>query len=78
MYGYKCEYCDGIVQERVVEREVFKHRDGFVILEDVPVGVCDKCGYRYYHSSLLHRVEEISTRREAPKRMESVPVAAFA
>ena len=78
MYGYKCEYCDGIVQERVVEREVFKHRDGFVILENVPVGVGDKCGYRYYHSSLLHRVEEISTRREAPKRMESVPVAAFA
>jgi YgiT-type zinc finger domain-containing protein len=78
MYGYKCEYCDGIVQERVVEREVFKHRDGFVILENVPVGVCGKCGYRYYHSSLLHRVEEISTRREAPKRMESVPVAALA
>jgi YgiT-type zinc finger domain-containing protein len=78
MYGYKCEYCDGIVQERVVEREVFKHRDGFVILENVPVGVCDKCGYRYYHSSLLHRVEEISTKREAPKRIESVPVAAFA
>ncbi|MCK4450272.1 MAG: YgiT-type zinc finger protein, partial [Anaerolineae bacterium] len=54
MYGYKCEYCDGIVQEQVVEREAFKHRHGFVILEKVPVGVCDKCGYRYYHSTLLH------------------------
>jgi YgiT-type zinc finger domain-containing protein len=60
MYGYKCEYCDGIVQERVVEREAFKHRLGFVILENVPIGVCNKCGYRYYHSSLLHRVEEIA------------------
>jgi len=77
MYGYKCEYCDGLVQERVVEREAFKHRDGFVILENVPIGVCNKCGYRYYHSSLLHRVEEIAARRKAPERMELVPVAAF-
>jgi len=23
MYGYKCEYCDGIVRERVVKREAF-------------------------------------------------------
>ena len=78
MYGYKCEYCDGIVQERIVEREAFKHRNGFVILENVPVGVCDKCGYRYYHSSLLHRVEEISTKRQEPKCVELVPVATFA
>jgi YgiT-type zinc finger domain-containing protein len=78
MYGYKCEYCDGIVQERVVEREAFKHRHGFVILENVPVGVCDKYGYRYYHSTLLHRVEEIAARKKLPERMELVPVAAFA
>ena len=78
MYGYKCEYCDGIVQERVVEREAFKHRHGFVILEKVPVGVCDKCGYRYYHSSLLHRVEEIAAEKRAPERVERVPVAVFA
>ena len=78
MYGYKCEYCDGIVQEQIVEREVFKHRHGFVILENVPVGICNKCGYRYYHSTLLHRVEEIATRKKLPERMELVPVAAFA
>ncbi len=78
MYGYKCEYCDGIVQEQVVEQEVFKHRDGFVILENVPIGVCSKCGSRYYHSTLLHWVEEIATRKKAPRRMELVPVATFA
>ncbi len=76
MYGYKCEYCDGTVREQVVKREAFKYRDGFVILENVPVGVCDQCDYRYYHSSLLHRVEEICTQREVPERMELVPVAA--
>ena len=47
MYGYKCEYCEGLVQPRLVNREVFKHRDGFVILENVVMGVCDVCGNRY-------------------------------
>ncbi len=78
MYGYKCEHCDGVVRERIVKREAFKHRNGFVILEDVPVGVCDTCGYRYYHSSLLHRVEEIATGKQAAARTEQVPVAMFA
>ena len=78
MYGYRCEYCDGIVRERVIDREAFKHRYGFVILENVPIGVCDKCGCRYYHSTLLHRVEEIAARKRSPERMELIPVAAFA
>jgi hypothetical protein len=78
MYGYKCEYCDGIVRERVVEREIFKHCTSFVILENAPIGVCDLCGYRYYHSTLLRRVEEIAARRRPPRRIESVPVTAFA
>ena len=60
MYGYKCECCDGTVQERRVDREAYKHRDGFVILEDVPIGVCDKCGFRYDHSALLRRVQVIA------------------
>ncbi len=74
MYGYKCEYCDGVVRKRMVEREAFKYRSGFVILEDVPIGICDKCHYRYYHASLLKKVEEIAEGRKAPEKTESVPV----
>ena len=77
MYGYKCEHCDGIVREHIVKREAFKHRHGFVILENVPIGICDNCGYHYYHSTLLHLVEEIATGKQAAQRTEQVPVAAF-
>jgi len=77
MYGYKCEYCDGIVREKIVKREAFKHKKGFVILENVPVGVCDKCGARYYHADLLHRVAEVATGK-VTARAERVPVAQFA
>ena len=75
MYGYKCEYCDGVVKERKKKKEVFKHKNGFVMLEDAPVGVCDECGYRYYHSSILKIVEEIANGKRSPERTEVIPVA---
>ena len=77
MYGYKCDYCDGIVREKIVKREAFKHKNGFVILENVPIGVCDICGTRYYHADLLHRVAKVATGKVAAKS-ERVPVAPFA
>ncbi len=76
--GNACEYCDGIVRENVVEREVFRHRKGMVILEHVPVGVCDKCGERYYSAEVLHKVHNIATGRTKPMRKISVPIAKYA
>ena len=75
MYGYKCEYCDGVVKERIIKKEVFKHKNGFVMLENAPVGVCDECSYRYYHSSILKIVEEIANGKRSPERTEVIPVA---
>jgi len=75
MYGYKCEYCNGTVKKTLIEKEVFKHRAGFVMLEDVPIGVCDECGYRYYHSTILRTVGEIASGKRKPERTEMIPVA---
>ncbi len=74
MYGYQCEYCEGTVQPRVVKREAFKHRDGFVILENVTIGVCDNCGNRYYSADILHAVQAVGTGVKAPERTEQIPV----
>lgn len=75
MYGYRCEYCDGTVKPRRVERESFKHKNGFIILEDVLVGVCDRCGNRYFSAGILHAVDEIGTGKRTAERTEAVPVA---
>lgn len=75
MYDYTCEYCNGIVRKRLVKKEIFKHNNGFVMLENVPVGICDKCGYRYYHSTILRRVSEIAEGKRAAERTEPIPVA---
>ena len=74
MYGYQCEYCEGIVQPRSVKREAFKHRDRFVILEDVTIGVCDCCGNRYYSADILHAVHAVATGQQSPARTEEIPV----
>lgn len=55
-----CEYCAGAVFERIVEREVFRHKKGLVILENVPIGVCEKCGEHYYGAAVLHKVRAIT------------------
>ena len=74
-FGHQCEWCEGLVRERVVPREVFRHARGFVILEDVSVGVCEKCGRKYFSARTLRRVEELALHRDRAERTESVPVA---
>jgi YgiT-type zinc finger domain-containing protein len=74
IYGYQCEYCEGAVQPRIVKREAFKHRDGFVVLENVTIGVCDNCGNRYYSADILHAVHAVGTGVKAPERTEQIPV----
>ena len=75
MYGYKCEYCEGTVRPKKVKREAFKHKTGFVILEDVIIGVCDLCGRRYYSADILHAVNEIATGTRPFEKIEEIPVA---
>ena len=74
MYAYGCEYSRGTVNARVDDRESFKHQNGFIILEDVVIGVCDRCGNRYYSADILHAVHEIATGKRMPERTEAVLV----
>lgn len=75
MEGDGCEYCDAVNRERVLEREVFKHRGGFVILENSRIGVCDRCGHRYYSAALLRQVRALATGEVPAEREITVPVA---
>lgn len=77
-YEYPCEHCDGMVRPKLVEREAFKHKKGFVILENVVIGICDACGSRYYSADILHSVHEVATGRRKAERMEAIPVVHLA
>jgi YgiT-type zinc finger domain-containing protein len=74
-YGCGCEHCDGTVCPKKVQREAFKHKKGFIILEDIVIGVCDACGARYYSADILHAVNDIANGTKPFERIEKIPVA---
>ena len=75
LYGYVCEHCEGTVRPKKVDREAFKHKKGFIILEGITVGVCDACGMRYYSAEILHAVHDIATGAKPFERIEQIPVS---
>lgn len=75
MCEYRCEYCERTIQPRLVKRQAFKHRDRFVILEDVTIDICDTCGDRYYSAEILHTVHAVATGARSPERTEQIPVS---
>ncbi|MBM4092452.1 MAG: YgiT-type zinc finger protein [Planctomycetes bacterium] len=77
MYDFNCEHCGGEVKARRVEREALRHKSSFVILEDVPIGVCGKCGARYFDASVLRRVAEIGRGKTPRDRTLEVPVGRY-
>ncbi len=77
-YDPSCEYCDGTVKERQVRREMFRIKDKFAIVENIPVGVCDRCGSRYYHAYIVRRAHQIAQEKAVADRQELVPVGHLA
>ncbi len=77
MYDFPCEHCNGIVRNRVVAQEVMRHKQEFVILEQVPIGVCEKCGARYFDASVLRRVAEVARNQAKTLRKIEIAVAPF-
>jgi YgiT-type zinc finger domain-containing protein len=78
MYGFAREHCDGTVRERQVDREAMRHTGSFVILEDLPIGICDTCGARYFDASILRRVAEIGRENNPSRRTVEVPIDRYA
>ena len=74
MYDFSCEHCAGTVRERRSDREAIRHKGNFVILENVPIGVCDNCGARYFDATVLRRVAEIGRGAVPPLMTIVIPV----
>ena len=71
-----CEYCEGAVVERRL-REDYWSGDDLVIIENVPVGVCTRCGERYYSATVMEKMDHIAARRSKIRRKMTVPVTTF-
>ena len=71
----KCE-CGGEVIEKKV-RVDYRHGEDIVIFEEVPVGICVKCGERLYDAKILKAMEFLAKSRKKAKKIISVPVMEF-
>ena len=58
-------------------RDDYWSGDKLVIIEGVPVGMCDRCGERYYSAAVLEKMDRIAGRRSKFKRTIKVPVTSF-
>ena len=74
--GETCEYCGGeIVEKRVtLHRKVKGH---YVLIENVPAGVCVECGTRYFTANVLKTIEESVKGRRHARREVVVPIYAL-
>lgn len=77
MYDFTCEHCGGIVRERIVDREALRYKGSFVVLESVPIGVCEKCGARYFDASVVRRAAEIGRGLTPSDKTLEVPVGRY-
>ena len=69
----RCEYCGG----RIIEKRVDLPRKvagKYVLIENVPTGVCTRCGTRYYAANVLKTIEETVRRCRKAAREVVMPV----
>ena len=71
-----CEYCDGKVRDRKV-RVDHRWKGLLIVVEKVPVGVCTRCGERYYPAPVLRQLDLIAQGKVGSVREIRVPVADF-
>ena len=71
--GERCEYCSGPIVEKIVDlpRRVGKR---YVLIKNVPVGVCKECGTRYFSANILKTIEAMTHGRRKAKGEICMPV----
>lgn len=74
---FPCEYSNETVRQQVLDREPIAHHRGIVILENAPIGVCNRCGAHYYAVSVLRRAEEVLKSDGVSRRTLQAPIEAF-
>ncbi len=71
--GETCEYCGGELQEKFVTLHR-KVKGKYILVENVPAGVCKQCGTRYYAANVLKMIEERLRGKQKATREVVVPV----
>jgi len=67
-----CELCGGKVLEKQVTVDL-RRKNQLYVFYKVPVGVCSKCGERYYPGPVLEQLDELAQHGMPGAKKLSVP-----
>jgi YgiT-type zinc finger domain-containing protein len=69
----KCEFCDSeTIKKKVKKLHWFKGK--LYIVENVEAEVCRECGERYFHATMLDKIDKIVSGDHSVKEVLSVEV----
>ena len=69
----KCEFCDGETKPRKLRKQHW-HKGKLYIIENVEAEVCRECGERYFHASVLDKIDAMIAGEHEVKEVLSVEV----
>ena len=72
-----CEFCGGQTVKRKVRKKHWLEGKLYFV-ENVEAEVCSECGERYFHATVLDRIDEMLKAEHSVKERLSVEVVSFA
>ena len=73
----RCETCGGTVRTRRVTVDL-RRGERLVVFYGVPVGICTKCGERYYAGPVMEKLDELAEHGMNGGKKLAVPTFDFA
>ena len=73
-----CYFCGGKVTERHVQKACWWGDKLIAIIDNVPAGVCEQCGERYYTAAVSKEVETLLKQRVKFDAQIQIPFTDFA
>ena len=67
-----CYFCDGEVDERQINREIWWH-DQLYVIKDVPLGVCRQCGQKVILPHVAKKIDKLLSGDTPPDEIMQVP-----
>lgn len=73
----QCDLCGAAkAQVRHVTRS-FGRGDRLLVIENIPIVVCSRCGERYFTAATMREIERLKQSRLERMRRRAVPIVSF-
>jgi len=72
-----CSFCGGRVTDKLVQKACWWGDKLIAIIDNVPAGVCEQCGEKYYKAQVLKGIETLLKEKKFNSTAH-IPLADFA